>query len=146
MAKLAHRLITFNGISPDKIALISPHRAQNNAIIKKLGELLPNNEKLCLPLVDTVERVQGAQKDIIIFGITSSDPDHLFTDFLNNPNRLNVAISRAKTKLIIIGSKAFFRAIPGSEKMLAKNSCFKALLDHCRKEKTVYNLPSSPYT
>ncbi|WP_300462353.1 DEAD/DEAH box helicase [Desulfobacula sp.] len=141
MAALAHRLITFYGMSPDKIALISPHRAQNNAIIKRLGKLSGDQP---LPCVDTVERVQGAEREVIIFGITSSDPDHLLSDFLNSPNRLNVAMTRARTKLVIMGSPAFFSVIPDSEAMLEKNSCFKQLLHHCQKRNAVftYGLPA----
>lgn len=134
IAQLAHRLIAFYGIQPEQMALISPHRAQNNAVAQKLEKLLTLSDKnsTALPLIDTIERIQGAQRDIIIFGLTSSDPDHILTDFLNNPNRLNVAITRAKTKLIIIGSKAFFHAIPDSESILEKNYCFKALYEHCK--------------
>jgi superfamily I DNA and/or RNA helicase len=141
MASLAHKLLISNGILPDQMALISPHRAQNNAIIKRLGEKLPDDMQL--PLVDTIERVQGAERDVIIFGITCSDPDHLLTDFLNSPNRLNVAMTRAKTKLIIIGSKAFFSVIPDSENMLVKNSCFKELWTHCQKQNAVFHFPKN---
>ncbi len=140
MAQLAHRLIAVYGIKTEQLALISPHRAQNNAIAEKLEKLLSINDKnpVRLPLIDTIERIQGAQRDIIIFGLTVSDPDHILTDFINNPNRLNVAISRAKTKLIIIGSRAFFQAIPDSENILEKNYCFKALYEHCKKEDSIF--------
>jgi Lhr-like helicase len=143
MAGLAHRLITAYKIKAEQIAIISPHRAQNNEITQRLGILLAkdhNSEALNLPLIDTIERIQGAQRDIIIFGLTSSDSDHISTDFLNNSNRLNVAITRAKTKLIISGSKAFFHVIPDSENMLAKNHCFKALHEHCKKSNSIYEI------
>jgi len=125
--------------------LISPHRAQNNAILKTLGDLLDETpcgiiKNLGIPCVDTVERVQGAERDIIIFGITSSDPDHLFSDFLNSPNRLNVAMTRAKTKLIVIGCQAFFSGIPDSETLLVKNACFKTFLRHCQARDAVFNI------
>jgi len=103
------------------------------------GDLIGNPG---LPSVDTVERVQGAERDIIIFGITSSDPDHLLSEFLNSPNRLNVAMTRAKTKLIVIGSRAFFSVIPDSEIMLGKNACFKALMDHCEEQDAVCSAES----
>ena len=96
-----------------------------------------------LPLVDTVERVQGAERDVILFGLTASDPDHLLSEFLNSPNRLNVAMTRARTKLIIIGSRAFFSALPDSESMLIKNSCFKQLLTHCREQNAVFQVGSN---
>jgi predicted RecB family nuclease len=145
MAALAHRLMRVYGVSPHGMALISPHRAQNNAILKRLGDKLAMGDDSvprrapCLPLVDTVERVQGAERDVIFFGMTSSDPDHLYSDFLNSPHRLNVAMTRARTKLIVIGSRAFFSMIPDSEIMLKKNSCFKRLMGHCEEQNAVFH-------
>ena len=143
MAGLAHRLMRYHGMDPDQMALISPHRAQNNAILQRLRRYAKEDqvaqEDIRLPLVDTVERVQGAERDLIIFGLTSSDPDHLTSAFLNSPNRLNVAMTRAKTKLIVIGSRAFFSSIPDSDAMLAQNSCFKKLLSHCQKHSSVFD-------
>ncbi|MBF0467491.1 MAG: DEAD/DEAH box helicase [Desulfamplus sp.] len=138
MASLAHELMACCGLKPEQVALISPHRAQNNAIMKRLGEMIAESKTFSMPIVDTVERVQGAERDVIIFGITSSDPDHVLSEFLNSPNRLNVAMTRARHKLIIVGSRAFFSAIPDNEQMLDKNSCFKALLEHCKKKDSLF--------
>jgi superfamily I DNA and/or RNA helicase len=118
------------------MAIITPHRAQNNAILQRLGELMAD-----LPLVDTVERIQGAERDVIIFGLTASDPDHMTSEFLNSPNRLNVAMTRARKKLIIMGSQAFFSVIPDSDALLAKHCCFKQLLNHCRRQNAVFHFP-----
>jgi superfamily I DNA and/or RNA helicase len=63
----------------------------------------------------------------------------LTSEFLNSPNRLNVAMTRARKKLIIVGSKAFFSMIPHTESLLAKNSCFKQLLFHCRERNAVFS-------
>ena len=84
----------------------SPHRAQNNAISARLSALLEGSDHE-LPLIDTVERVQGAERDVIIFGFTTSDRDYVTSGFLNNPNRFNVVMTRARKKLIVIGSKVF---------------------------------------
>ncbi|SMC75387.1 AAA domain-containing protein [Desulfocicer vacuolatum DSM 3385] len=149
MVDLAHRLMHIYGVSPHDMALISPHRAQNNAILKQLGArvtahregsgAMPGNAVPCLPLVDTVERVQGAERDVILFGMTASDPDHLAGEFLNSPHRLNVAMTRARTKLIVMGSHAFFSMIPDSESLLIKNSCFKNLKAHCEARGCVFH-------
>ena len=60
-----------------------------------------------MPLIDTVERLQGQDVDCIILTFASSDEKYIkeIHDFLFNPNRLNVMISRAKTKVVIFGSK-----------------------------------------
>ncbi len=157
MAVLACRLICGHGFPPDRMAIITPHRAQNNEILKRLGKMISDTgltrkgmdsdmgltpKGIQLPLVDTVERVQGAERDVIFFGLTASDPDHLTSEFLNSPNRLNVAMTRARKKLIILGSKAFFSVIPDTESLLVKNSCFKQLLSHCRKRNAVFLDPN----
>jgi superfamily I DNA and/or RNA helicase len=137
------------------MAIITPHRTQNNEILKRLSKMITEtgsarkgilsdrgltSKGFPLPLVDTVERVQGAERDIIFFGLTASDPDHLTSEFLNSPTRLNVAMTRARKKLIIVGSRAFFSVIPQTESLLAKHSCFKQLLSHCRKRDAVFSM------
>jgi len=59
-------------------------------------------------LVDTVHKFQGKERSTMILSTTSDrtvvyeDPEHI--DFLNNPNLINVAISRAKKHLIVIAT------------------------------------------
>ena len=66
VSQLAFRLMAEQGLSADQLALISPHRVQNNAVAERLRQLL--GEAAALPLIDTVERVQGAERDVIVFG------------------------------------------------------------------------------
>ena len=58
-------------------------------------------------MIDTVERLQGQDVDCIILSFASSNNDYIERrrDFIFNYNRLNVMISRAKTKVIILASK-----------------------------------------
>ena len=150
MASMACRLMTQHHLAAEELAIISPHRAQNNAIMTRMSEMMrqsiKNHECLDLPLVDTVERMQGAERDIILFSLTSSDPDHIQSEFLNSPNRLNVAMTRTKKKLIIVGSQAFFSAIPTDEAMLKRHHCFKALLAHCKEEASLFYLVKNQTT
>jgi len=50
--------------------------------------------------------MQGQERDVIIFSMTAGDFDYMIemADFLYNPNKLNVAFSRATYKLIIVGN------------------------------------------
>lgn len=66
--------------------------------------MLQNDE---WPLIDTVERLQGQDVECIIITFAASNEDYIkqTEDFLFNPNRLNVMISRAKTKVIIFASE-----------------------------------------
>ncbi|MBI2504197.1 MAG: DEAD/DEAH box helicase [Candidatus Latescibacteria bacterium] len=134
---LAHRLMVDHGLGAEQLALISPHRAQNNATAERLERLLAESGSE-LPLIDTVERVQGAERDVIVFAFTSSDLESIQSPFLNNPNRFNVAMTRARKKLIVVGSRAFFAAVPQTEKALAANRCFKAFCECCREGDWVF--------
>jgi superfamily I DNA and/or RNA helicase len=92
----------------DKIGIITPHNAQKGL----LKNLLPEG---CKDLrVDTVERYQGGEADFIIISSCVSDPDYVRTEseFLLNLNRINVAISRMKKKLVIVASRSIFEFMP----------------------------------
>jgi len=137
VARLAGHLLVRHEFASDRLAIISPHRAQNNAIAHRLRVLLGKRE-LPLPIIDTVERLQGAERDVIIFSLTTSDPDQVLGEFLNDPNRFNVAITRARQKLIVVGSRAFFLAIPQDEESLTANRCFKEFFQFCRSQGSLF--------
>lgn len=102
------------GIPPEEIAVIAPHRRQNVKIREDLAKLGITGDH---PVVDTVERIQGQERDLVILSMTLSDPDVLSSEaeFLFLPNRFNVAITRARRKLIVLASPMFFRALPTRE-------------------------------
>jgi len=87
---------------------ITPHSAQRGL----LKSYLTNSEVNLNPEadIDTVERFQGGERDVILINATVSDPDYISSEseFLLNLNRLNVAISRMKQKIIIIASEHIF--------------------------------------
>ena len=90
------------GKHPDTIAVITPFRKQVRLLRAKAKDVLPSEKT---PLIDTVERLQGQDVDCIILSFATNDDNYLNTvrRFLFSPNRLNVMISRAKTKVIIFG-------------------------------------------
>jgi DEAD/DEAH box helicase. len=90
------------------IGIITPHNAQKGL----LKNLLPEGCKDTR--VDTVERYQGGEADFIIISSCVSDPDYVRTEseFLLNLNRINVAISRMKKKLVIVASRSIFEFMP----------------------------------
>ena len=145
IARLAARLLLDYGVDAARLAILAPHRAQNNAIRQRLAQLLASRgcaEPPALPVIDTVERLQGAERDVVLFSLTTSDPDHLESAFLNNPNRFNVAITRARHKLIVVGSRALFTRVPRSEAGLLAHQCFTAYYRQCDAQQTLFELPS----
>ena len=127
-----------HGLTADQLALIAPHRVQNNATTDRLGRLLEGTGER-LSLIDTLELVKGAEWDVILFAFTTSDPDHITSKFLNNPNRFNLEITRVRQRLIEVGSRMFFSTVPQMEEALKANSCFKALYEFCRERSSLFS-------
>lgn len=93
------------------IGVISPFRLQCRAIINELPEEIKK-----LVVVDTVERFQGSERDIIVLSL-ATNYDYLLTNIMNEieidgkiiDRKLNVAITRAKEHLIIFGNEEILK-------------------------------------
>jgi len=105
---LLDELISERQLSQHDIAVVVPFRRQARLIRRNLRQRGPLHSLTADMAIDTVERMQGQERELIIVGLTASDPLHIHNreDFLFQPNRLNVAVTRAKSKLIIIGSRS----------------------------------------
>ena len=86
---------------PDSsIAIISPYRAQ----VTKLRSSIGPHDRLA---IDTVDGFQGKESDIVIFSVARTNGPFRFID---DERRLNVALSRARDKIVIVGSLDYCRA------------------------------------
>ena len=94
-----------SGLAPDRLAIITPYRHQVRLIHKLLNESRPDCSDI--PLVDTVERLQGQDVDVIILSFSVDDEVYFVAQksFLINCNRLNVMFSRATSKVVVISSQ-----------------------------------------
>lgn len=119
------------GLDPKEIAIVAPYRAQCRLIRHTLRELAngANQRNFEDIVVDTVERIQGQERDMVIVSLTTSDPTHAAqrADFYFQPNRLNVAITRPRVKRIVIGSAKLFEARPTDRKLQEWVENFRAL-------------------
>jgi DNA replication ATP-dependent helicase Dna2 len=121
------------GVRIQDIGIIAPYRAQVANIRRHLLSSVPEQNWTgltpeTLPTVDTVDRFQGGERRIIIMSFaTTSAPQGERLDFLTNPNRLNVALTRAQRKLILVG------CVPVLENL----NIFERLVRYCRSMKTV---------
>lgn len=134
VAHLVHTLCQLHSrsgipFSPCKqIGIIVPFRAQIAMIRKALAERhIPDTTGIT---IDTVERYQGSQRDIIIFSTTVSRPYQLpilsepvMTDGRELDRKLNVALTRAR--------KQFF--MTGNETLLRKCTAYREFLDFLSK-------------
>jgi energy-coupling factor transporter ATP-binding protein EcfA2 len=96
------------GLNDKNVAVITPFRLQTRTIRELVASKLKQDAKL--PLIDTVERLQGQDVDCIIVSFSVSDKKYLkaMESFIFQPNRLNVMISRAKKKVIFLMSQCVY--------------------------------------
>ncbi|XP_019369629.1 PREDICTED: putative helicase MOV-10 [Gavialis gangeticus] len=120
-------------ISPKDIGIISPYRKQVEKIRKAITSLdrklqaLPDIQEL---KVGSVEEFQGQERRVILISTVRSCSDHLDIKeqfqlgFLKSPQRFNVAVTRAKALLIIVGNPI----------VLSKDPHWSRFLQYCMAE------------
>lgn len=104
------------------IGVISPYRAQ----VQYLRRLIAHTDRL-KPLrrwisVNTVDAFQGQERDIIVVSLVRAN-EHGDIGFLRDLRRMNVAMTRARSKLIIIGNS----------ETLGRHRFYHLLFERCRK-------------
>ncbi|KRY63840.1 Regulator of nonsense transcripts 1, partial [Trichinella pseudospiralis] len=93
-----------SGIRADQIGIITPYEGQRAYIVQHMLLSGPLNNKLYQEIeVASVDAFQGREKDIILLSCVRSNK-HSEIGFLNDPRRLNVALTRARYGLIIVGN------------------------------------------
>ena len=126
-----------NNFDPQKsVGVIVPYRNQIAMIRKEIEKLgIPELEEIS---IDTVERYQGSQRDIILYSFTIQSRYQL--DFLTAntfyedgqpiDRKLNVAITRARKQLILTGN----------EPTLRQNQIFAELIDYIKEKDGYYTI------
>ncbi|NXU99432.1 SDE3 helicase, partial [Cettia cetti] len=120
-------------VPPKEIGIISPYRKQVEKIRRAITSLDPDLQKL--PnigqlKVGSVEEFQGQERSVILISTVRSCSTYLQIDqtfrlgFLKNPKRLNVAITRAKALLIVVGNP----------KVLSKDPHWHRFLRYCMEQ------------
>ena len=122
-------------ISPEQIGVVVPYRAQGRVIRSRLRETLLDEGLTRAIVVDTVERMQGQEREVVLVSLTTSNAAFAaqLADFYFQPERLNVAITRPRTKLIIVGSSHVLKAEPTDYDQQAWVELLRSLLDQCMK-------------
>ena len=91
-------------ISNLKIGIISPYKAQVNLLKDKIAAYPLLTEYMSNISINTVDGFQGQERDIIYISLVRSN-DNAEIGFLSDIRRMNVAMTRAKEKLYIIGDR-----------------------------------------
>lgn len=114
------------GVDPKQIGVVTPYEGQRSFVVNHMQLHGKLRKELYKDVeVASVDAFQGREKDYIILSCVRSN-DHQGIGFLSDPRRLNVALTRAKYGLVILGNP----------KVLSKHPLWHYLLVHY-KDKNV---------
>ncbi|KAF9448170.1 Dna2-domain-containing protein [Macrolepiota fuliginosa MF-IS2] len=97
--------LILGGVSPEQVGIITLYRQQ----VKLISHLLGGRRDV---EILTADRSQGRDKDIIIFSMVRSNDEGRTGDLVKDWRRMNVSFTRARSKLIIFGSRQTLQATP----------------------------------
>ncbi|EDW07691.2 regulator of nonsense transcripts 1 homolog [Drosophila mojavensis] len=115
------------GIKPEQIGIITPYEGQRAYLVQYMQYQGSLHSRLYQEIeIASVDAFQGREKDIIIMSCVRSN-ERQGIGFLNDPRRLNVALTRAKYGIIIVGNP----------KVLAKQQLWNHLLNFYKDRKVL---------
>ena len=126
------------GVKPEQIGVVTPYEGQRSFLVQYLQYQGQLHAKIyCDIEIASVDAFQGREKDIIIISCVRSN-EHQGIGFLSDPRRLNVALTRAKYAVIVVGNP----------KVLSRHPLWNHLLhhykeNHCLVEGPLTNLKES---
>ena len=118
VVKILMGFVDDGGLELTDIGIVTPYAGQVRAIRDMLPESLQGVE------VRTVDGYQGREKDVIIFSCVRSNSDGN-VGFLSDRRRLNVALTRSKRGLVVIGNPDTLR----------HDDNWKSWIEHVRSRK-----------
>lgn len=121
------------GVKPSDIGVITPYEGQRSYIVSTMQNTGTFKKESYKEVeVASVDAFQGREKDFIVLSCVRSN-DNQGIGFLSDPRRLNVALTRAKYGLVIIGNP----------KVLSKHELWHHLLVHFKDRKCLVEGPLS---
>lgn len=119
------------GIKPEQIGIITPYEGQRAYLVQYMQYSGSLHQKIYQEIeVASVDAFQGREKDIIILSCVRAN-EHQGIGFLNDPRRLNVALTRAKYGVIVVGNP----------KVLSKQLLWNHLLTYYKEQKVLVEGP-----
>lgn len=122
------------GLRMSDIGIVSPYRAQGRTIRSLLASRFGRDAARQV-VADTVERMQGQEREVIILSLTTGDKAFLamIAEFFFQPERLNVSVTRAMTKLIVIGPELDEVAADGNETLEQWIAGYQDMIKQCKR-------------
>uniref|UniRef100_A0A8B9HPA5 ATP-dependent helicase RENT1 n=1 Tax=Astyanax mexicanus TaxID=7994 RepID=A0A8B9HPA5_ASTMX len=128
--KITTRLLKA-GAKPDQIGIITPYEGQRSYLVQYMQFSGSLHTKLYQEVeIASVDAFQGREKDFIILSCVRAN-EHQGIGFLNDPRRLNVALTRARYGVIIVGNP----------KALSKQPLWNHLLNYYKEQKVLVEGP-----
>jgi superfamily I DNA and/or RNA helicase len=128
-----NRRFTSEGFAHGGLAVLSPHRAQNSAIRQVLRQNGFGTDDKPMPLVDTVEKLQGKEREVILvsYGVADAEYAMAEAEFLLSSNRFNVAITRAQKKAVVLCSEQVLNVVSCDQRTLLDSMMLKEFRHYC---------------
>ncbi|XP_024544852.1 DNA replication ATP-dependent helicase/nuclease DNA2 isoform X1 [Selaginella moellendorffii] len=120
------------GVDTRSVGVISPYKGQVDYIRQRISD---NGAGLADVEVHTIDKYQGKDKDCILVSFALSEDHRVLGSLLTDWHRINVAITRAKKKLIMIGSMKALSSIP----------LLELLIQQVQDQGGLVRLPEDPY-
>ncbi|KAL9242728.1 hypothetical protein vseg_016701 [Gypsophila vaccaria] len=122
-----------SGVVPSQIGVITPYEGQRAYIVNYMARNGALRQQLYKEIeVASVDSFQGREKDYIILSCVRSN-EHQGIGFLNDPRRLNVALTRARYGIVVLGNP----------KVLSKQPLWNGLLTHYKDHECLVEGPLS---
>jgi len=131
---VSHTPYTMDDFWQRGIGIVTPHRAQQALIVARLQQVfgpLGASNQLIRDAVDTVERFQGQQRDVIIASFALGDQDAIQDEdeFLMSLNRFNVMTSRARAKLVTLVTQEVVNHLSSELDVLRQSRLLKVFVE-----------------
>lgn len=125
------------------VGVVTPHKAQRALILSELALLFPTlTRDQIAEAVDTVEKFQGGQRQTIIVSFAVGDVDIIAGEefFLLQLERINVSVSRAQAKCIVVLPKSLAYHLPTERKTLKTAKAIKSYLESFCNERSSHTV------
>lgn len=116
IVSILQTLTTWGGLDGTNLGVIAPYRSQVRTVKTLLEKTTLNGISASTSTtgieVATVDKYQGKDKDVVLLSLVRSNVDRHMGELWSDERRVNVALTRAKQKLILVGSGKTIQGSP----------------------------------
>lgn len=126
LTQLTHLLLN-SGIAASDVGVVTFYRSQL-ALLRQILKTQPDVE------LHTADKFQGRDKEVVLVSFVRSNEAGEVGELLKDWRRVNVSITRARSKLVLVGSK---------KTLMGGGDVLKGLVQICEEKGWMYDLPST---